>query len=356
MWVYQWGLACCAIEMGAAFGSPRYDVMRLGVIPLPASPRQADLVVISGTVTDKMAPAIKPPLRADARPEVRDLDGLLRQLRRPVLGQLLGHEGRRPDHPGRHLRPRLPAPARGAARGRSCCCRSASRTRTWPSAGRRDPHVVNGDRREETEGRRARKASSRPEPRTVWTPSATTRSPPCSTSSGTARRRRSSTRCSSRATTCGCASAPTPGWRPARPLKAARLRLLLLPVGHRLDAVAVRQGRGRPDRAAAGAARRRSGPGYAGGDTRFQVLARLSSSARHRRRDPEGRRARRRPGEPGDALLGRRLRRRQLARARDVGDVRHPLRRPSRPAPPLPADASSRASRCARTSRCSPGW
>ena len=56
MWVYQWGLACCAIEMGAAFGSPRYDVMRLGVIPLPASPRQADLVVISGTVTDKMAP------------------------------------------------------------------------------------------------------------------------------------------------------------------------------------------------------------------------------------------------------------------------------------------------------------
>src|ERR1700752_4025188 len=59
MWVYQWGLACCAIEMGAAFGSPRYDVMRLGVIPLPASPRQADLVVISGTVTDKMAPAIR---------------------------------------------------------------------------------------------------------------------------------------------------------------------------------------------------------------------------------------------------------------------------------------------------------
>ena len=59
LWVYQWGLACCAIEMGAAFGSPRYDVMRLGVIPFPASPRQADLVVISGTVTDKMAPVIR---------------------------------------------------------------------------------------------------------------------------------------------------------------------------------------------------------------------------------------------------------------------------------------------------------
>ena len=59
LWMFQWGLACCAIEMGAAFGSPRYDVMRLGVIPLPASPRQADLVVVSGTVTDKMAPAVK---------------------------------------------------------------------------------------------------------------------------------------------------------------------------------------------------------------------------------------------------------------------------------------------------------
>ena len=59
MWVYQWGLACCAIEMGAAFASPRYDVMRLGVIPLPASPRQADLIVVSGTVTDKMVPSVK---------------------------------------------------------------------------------------------------------------------------------------------------------------------------------------------------------------------------------------------------------------------------------------------------------
>jgi len=59
IWIFQWGLACCAIEMGAALGSPRYDVMRLGVIPLPASPRQADLVCISGTVTDKMVPAIR---------------------------------------------------------------------------------------------------------------------------------------------------------------------------------------------------------------------------------------------------------------------------------------------------------
>jgi NADH-quinone oxidoreductase subunit B len=39
--------------------SPRYDIMRLGVIPFPASPRQADLVIVSGTLTDKMAPALR---------------------------------------------------------------------------------------------------------------------------------------------------------------------------------------------------------------------------------------------------------------------------------------------------------
>ena len=59
LWMYQWGLACCGIEMGAALASPRYDMMRLGVIPFPASPRQADLIVVSGTITDKMAPSVK---------------------------------------------------------------------------------------------------------------------------------------------------------------------------------------------------------------------------------------------------------------------------------------------------------
>ena len=92
--MFQWGLACCAIEMGAALASPRYDVMRLGVIPFPASPRQADLICVSGTVTDKMAPAVRAPLRPDARPQVRDLDGLVRELRRPLLGLVLGHQGR----------------------------------------------------------------------------------------------------------------------------------------------------------------------------------------------------------------------------------------------------------------------
>ena len=58
LWFFQFGLACCAIEMMAA-SSPRYDFMRFGIIPLPASPRQADLMVVAGTVTDKMAPAVR---------------------------------------------------------------------------------------------------------------------------------------------------------------------------------------------------------------------------------------------------------------------------------------------------------
>ncbi len=59
LWMYQWGLACCAIEMAAVMAGPRFDVMRLGVIPLPASPRQSDLLCVSGTVTDKMVPAVR---------------------------------------------------------------------------------------------------------------------------------------------------------------------------------------------------------------------------------------------------------------------------------------------------------
>ena len=57
LWMYQWGLACCAIEF-IATSMARHDFIRLGVIPFAPGPRQADLMVISGTVTDKMAPAV----------------------------------------------------------------------------------------------------------------------------------------------------------------------------------------------------------------------------------------------------------------------------------------------------------
>lgn len=58
LWVFNFGLACCAIEFIAA-SMARNDFMRLGVIPFAHGPRQADLMVVSGTCTDKMAPAVR---------------------------------------------------------------------------------------------------------------------------------------------------------------------------------------------------------------------------------------------------------------------------------------------------------
>lgn len=58
LWVFNFGLACCAIEFIAA-SMARHDFIRLGVIPFAPGPRQSDLMVVSGTVTDKMAPSIR---------------------------------------------------------------------------------------------------------------------------------------------------------------------------------------------------------------------------------------------------------------------------------------------------------
>jgi NADH-quinone oxidoreductase subunit B len=57
LWPMTFGLACCAIEMMAA-GAARYDLDRLGVL-FRASPRQADVIIIAGTVTHKMLPVIR---------------------------------------------------------------------------------------------------------------------------------------------------------------------------------------------------------------------------------------------------------------------------------------------------------
>jgi len=57
LWPLTFGLACCAIEMIGPFMS-NHDLDRFGIVPWP-SPRQADVMIVSGTVTKKMAPAIK---------------------------------------------------------------------------------------------------------------------------------------------------------------------------------------------------------------------------------------------------------------------------------------------------------
>ena len=57
LWPMTFGLACCAIEMMSSYMS-HHDLDRLGIIPW-ASPRQSDVMIVAGTVTKKMAPAVK---------------------------------------------------------------------------------------------------------------------------------------------------------------------------------------------------------------------------------------------------------------------------------------------------------
>ncbi len=58
LWPMSFGLACCAIEMMAT-GASRFDVARFGAELFRASPRQSDLMIVSGRVSQKMAPVVK---------------------------------------------------------------------------------------------------------------------------------------------------------------------------------------------------------------------------------------------------------------------------------------------------------
>jgi NADH-quinone oxidoreductase subunit B len=57
LWPMSFGLACCAVEMMQS-ATPRYDTDRFGIIYRP-SPRQSDVMIVAGTLTNKMAPALR---------------------------------------------------------------------------------------------------------------------------------------------------------------------------------------------------------------------------------------------------------------------------------------------------------
>ena len=98
MWM-TFGLACCAVEMMQA-SMPRYDVERFGFAPR-ASPRQSDVMIVAGTLTNKMAPALRKVY--DQMPEPRLLSLFL--CRRPRL---------RPYRAGGRLRAGMPSDRGGA--------------------------------------------------------------------------------------------------------------------------------------------------------------------------------------------------------------------------------------------------
>ena len=59
VWPATFGLACCAIEMMATGSGPRHDISRFGMERFSATPRQADLMIVAGRLSNKMAPVLR---------------------------------------------------------------------------------------------------------------------------------------------------------------------------------------------------------------------------------------------------------------------------------------------------------
>ena len=97
LWPVTFGLACCAVEMMHA-GMARYDLDRFGIIFRP-SPRQADLMIVAGTLTNKNGARPAPRIRPNGRAALGAVDGFVRQRRRLLPLFLFRGARRRPRCP-----------------------------------------------------------------------------------------------------------------------------------------------------------------------------------------------------------------------------------------------------------------
>ena len=110
IWPVTFGLACCALEMMVA-SSATYDIARFGAEVFRPSPRQADLMIVAGTVTRKMAPVLKRIYDQMPEPKWVIAYGACAS-QRGDLPDLQRGSGGRPGRPGGHLHPRLSSPSR----------------------------------------------------------------------------------------------------------------------------------------------------------------------------------------------------------------------------------------------------